>query len=235
MSTLNRLSLFSLIVISLSMAGCYVEDPGPRQETERAFSVVDFDRLEIGSALHIDVKYGSYYSVVARGDRRNVNDLIVEKKGSTLEVRFDKSRSRKHDTFIEITSPDIRSVTFSGASDSKVYGFTANKFDVYLSGASVCQVNIECSEIKAVLTGGSYLNLKGEADRLSADLSGASALKAFGFQASFGDVLLSGASDGQVSVADELTVKASGASHLTYRGTPQLSIDVSGASSVQRD
>ncbi len=221
---------------STFFTGCQVEDPGPRQFAERAFSIVDFDRLEIGSALHVEVEYAEFFSVKASGDRRNVEDLIVEKEGSTLVVGFRKSRERRHDTFITITSPELRAVTFSGASDTKVSGFESDEpFAVSLSGASVCQLSVDTREMDIVLSGASYLNLRGSGEVMDADLSGASVLKAFSFPVASADVRLAGASSSEVTVSDNLDVRASGASHLVYRGAPTVGSDLSGASSVSQE
>lgn len=218
------------------LTGCQVEDPGPRQFAERAYSIVDFDRLEIGSALHVEVEYADFYSVKASGDRRNVEDLIIEKEGSTLVIRYRNSRERRHDTFIQITSPELRAVTFSGASDSKVSGYDIDEpFSVHLSGASVCQLGIDAPEIDVMLSGASYLNLRGEGVTIDADLSGASVLKAFSFSSESATARLAGASSAQVKVSDNLDVKASGASHLVYRGSPSVTSDLSGGSSVSHE
>jgi hypothetical protein len=222
-----------IAILAVSLVGCDVEDPGPRQYAEKTFSIVDFDRLEIGSGLHIEVEQGSFYSISASGDRRNVDDLVVEKEGSTLIVRYKNSRERRYDTDIKITCPELHSVIFSGASDSKVSGFqTDGSFDVYLSGASLCQLDIDATELRAVLSGASYLNLRGEGDVMEADLSGASSLKAFRYNVKRGDIELTGASHGEVNVSEILNVVASSASHLIYQGSPSVSSELSGASSV---
>ncbi|MEX1240614.1 MAG: DUF2807 domain-containing protein, partial [Cyclobacteriaceae bacterium] len=132
--------------------------------------------------------------------------------------------------------PELYAVNFSGASESRVYGFSdTDHFEVYLSGASVCQIDVESVLIKAVVSGASYMNLRGEGQQLQADISGASALKAFGFPVSRAQLNFSGASDGDVTVTDHLTVVATGASHVVYRGHPTLDSDVSGSSSVHGD
>ena len=233
---LNPLSLIVVAFLSLALGACFVEDPGPRQETERQYTIVDFDRLEMGSGFHIDVEQGSFYSVRASGDRRNIEDLVVKTEGSTLVIKYRNFRERRHDTFITITMPDLRAVTFSGGSESTVYGFSGEEvFDVHLSGGSVCQLDVAAPRLHAVLSGASYLKVRGEAGALEADVSGASALKAYSLPVVQADLLLSGASDGEVTVSDVLQVKATGASHLVYRGNPTLHSDVSGSSSVHQE
>src|SRR5687767_3152890 len=116
--------IFSLVAIAAFMfvlSSCTeTEDPGPLQEVYEEFSVEDFNRLEIGDAIHVDVEQGNYFEISVRGDRRNIDDLDVFKEGSTLIVRFDENRNRQHDTYITITLPTLVSVNFSGASDSRI-------------------------------------------------------------------------------------------------------------------
>lgn len=226
-------SALLIILASCMLTACFVEDPGPRQETERSYGLVDFDRLEMGSGFQIDVEHGNYFSIAARGDRRNVDDLIVEKKGSTLVIRYRDFRERRYDTFIEITMPTLHAVNFSGGSESHVYNFhDAQQMDINLSGGSMCQLDVEAPIVSTELSGGSFLNLRGSAGKLNADISGASALRAFHFSIGQADIELSGASDAEVTVNDVLNVAATGASHLVYRGNPVVTADVSDSSSA---
>ena len=233
---LNPLSLLCIMLSFVLLSSCIVDDPGPLQETERQYNIVDFDRLEMGDAFHIDVQHGSFFEVNVRGDRRNIEHLIVRKEGNTLVIRYRQYRQRRHDTFVSITLPELYAVNFSGASESRVYGFSdVETFDVYLSGASVCQLDVDPIRLDAVVSGASYLNLRGDAVEMYADLSGSSALKAFNLPVIRAEISLSGGSDAEVAVAENLKVVASGASHLIYRGDPALTSDVSGGSAIHRD
>lgn len=227
----------SLLVVSISilLSSCYIDDPGPLQEVERQYAITGFDRLEMGDAFHVEVRKGNFFEVNVRGDRRNVEDLIVKKEGTTLVVLYRQFRKRRHDTFITITLPALYAVNFSGASESRIHGFSAvEEFDVYLSGASICQLDVAPAQLNAVVSGASYLHLHGSGVEMNADVSGASAVKAFNFPVSRAHLTLSGASDGEVTVGDALDVIASGASHLVYRGSPSVVSDVSGGSALHQ-
>jgi hypothetical protein len=230
------LSSVFAVATALILNSCFIEDPGPLQQADRDFSVVDFDRLEMSDALYIEVQQGNFFEVSARGDRRNIEDLKVEKVGSTLVVRYKENGNRRHDTHITVTMPQLYGVNFSGASDSRIQGFNGEiPMKLNLSGASVCQFDAVAGKMDCLLSGASYLSLRGEAQSLAADISGASVLNAFDFPVSDGHVVLSGASEAKVTVSDNLTVTATGASSLTYRGDPSLQSDLSGASSVHHD
>lgn len=239
MTTRNTLfySVASLLLASFMLFSCNTtEDPGPLQEMQQEFSVIDFDRLEMGNAFDVTVQQGEFYEILVRGDRRNIDDLIVEKQGSTLVIRFRDNRDRKHETYITITMPDLASVNFSGATSSRISGFDdLESLEVYLSGASVSQMDVTASSFKAVLSGASYLNLRGSGDALDLKASGASVLKGFSYPVSQAEVNVSGASKGNVSVSDKLNATASGASVISYRGSPVITSNVTGASTLRQD
>lgn len=224
--------LTSLIVSSCSDS----EDPGPVQEAEEQFSIVDFDRLEMGNAFIIDVEQGDFFSISARGDRRNIEDLEVYKDGNTLVIRYDENSDRRHHTFLSITMPVLKSVNFSGATNSTVSGFSSeDQFDLYLSGASMAQVNIGSPEVNVVLSGASDLTLIGSGTELKADISGASKLNSYRFLAEDADINASGASSAKVFAASKLKATASGASTIMYQGDPQVTGNATGSSSVLKD
>src|SRR5690349_24595682 len=94
-------SILSISLIALAgmfFTSCETEDPGPIQETERQYSVVDFDRLEMGDAFNITIEKSPFFEISVKGDRRNEDDLSVRKEGSTLVIEFDEQRNRVHDT-----------------------------------------------------------------------------------------------------------------------------------------
>jgi hypothetical protein len=232
-----RFNTYMLIIASATLlTSCYTEDPGPIQEYDKDFAVADFDQLQMGDAFNITVVQGELFQVKATGDRRNIDDLIVQKEGSTLIIRYDNSRNRKHNTAITITMPVIQKGSFSGASDSRISGFTdLEKLNLHLSGASVCQLNVNAGKVDAIVSGPSYLYMSGAGDNIRADLSGASVMKAFHYAVESANIKASGASDGNVLVTGTLDAFATGASVITYRGNPAVTSEVSGASTVRQD
>lgn len=233
----TSLILIGILIACLAiLSSCENEDPGPIQGAEEDYSLVNFDRLEMGSAFHIEVKQANTYSIHVKGDRRNLDDLDVYKRGTTLIIRFDENSNRRHDTYITITMPRLDGVNFSGASVSTITGFESDDdLDFILSGASVSQLDASYHEINLTVSGASSLFMHGIGDELEAEVSGASILSAFDFPVREAEVKLSGSSQGKVTVANELEVVASGASSLLYRGSPSITSNTSGNSSVNKD
>lgn len=234
-------SIKTLLILSIGISiilssCCETEDPGPLQEAKKEFSILDFDRLEIGDAFIIEIEQASTFSIKVEGDRRNIDDLNVYKSGSTLVIKYDDDSGRNHDTHITITMPTLEAVNFSGASVSTITGFESDEeLDLYLSGASIAQLVAGYREVNLVLSGASSLMMHGLGDELHAEVSGASVLNAFEFPVRQAEVKATGASAGKVTVTDELDAVASGASSILYRGNPSVSSNTSGDSSIRKD
>jgi len=207
----------SLLAGLLGLSSCFpLEDPGPLQEGIQEFNITDFDRLDMGDAFQISVQKGDAFSIIARGDVRNLNDLDVYLNGNTLVAKYDDWHPRKHDTEFIIIMPELQGVNFSGASNSTIRDFENNQFDLILSGASI-------------------LNISGSTKYFNAEVSGASNLNTYDYYAEDVDANVSGASKAKIFADVKLNVTASGASTVFYRGNPILVKNVSGASTVRKD
>ena len=233
---IKSFATLAIVALALFLTSCHTEDPGPLQEDRRDYSLEDFDRLEMGDAFDIEVQQGAFFKITARGDGRNLDDLEVKTEGTTLVIRYNKQRNRTHTTYIEITMPALVQVNFSGATKSTVTGFSDLKsLRVSLSGASKSEIDVDAASLDVALSGASKLTLAGSGDELLANASGASELQAFSYAVSTADVNASGASRCKVNVADRLRAVASGASSVTYRGSPTVDGDSSGGSKIEQD
>jgi hypothetical protein len=236
---MKKVEIFSLMTVlscAILLTSCFTEDPGSLQPQQQQYSIEDFDRVDIGDALHVDVTQGEVFSVAAKGDKRNLDDLSVRKDGTKLLIDFDDDHNRKHDTYITIVMPTLRAVKFSGASDSHVTGFSGGTLlDFSLSGASSSQVDMDADAMNINVSGASNLKFSGKADELDGEISGASEFSAYNLEVVNAHVYVSGASVAKVNVTESLHASAKGASTITYRGAPTVTTNTSGSSSVNQD
>ncbi len=230
-------SVLAAVAVLLTATSCYyTEDPGPIQETQEVIDVTDFDRVGLGDAFDITIEQSDVFEVVVRGDRRNIDDLIVTKVGSTLVMRYEDNHNRRHTTLVTIRMPQLVGAHLGGASKSTITGFhDLTDLEIHLSGASICELDAQSDKLDLVVSCASYINMVGTGSVLNADLSGASRMRAFNFPVTSADLSLSGASSADVDVAERLDAVASGGSQVHYRGNPQVFASVSGASSVLPD
>ncbi|GAB3910273.1 hypothetical protein GCM10028803_49820 [Larkinella knui] len=240
LSTLLLLATTVLSVAAISPSGSQLVEIMsnlPVQDETRTFNVSNFDQLDLGSAFTIHVTRGIGYKVTASGRSDDLDDLEAKVNGNKLQVRYkDKlgwGRNRQRVT-VNVTMPNLRSVSFSGASRSDVTGFhNLKELGVDISGASTSNIEVDAERVMIDLSGASNVTLTGQAKRVEGDVSGATTLKAYDLKVANASIDLSGASSARMHVTDRLDAEASGASSLTYRGSASIRSNTSGASSIK--
>ena len=237
------LMLGSLIVVSLacslpelpSISQVSLTGSGNVVTQEEAIS--DFDKVEISHSFEVDIKQGESFSVIIRVDDNLVEQLQVEKFGSTLKIGLEPAVSIVSNATLEaeITMPELTGLDLSGASNATISGFKSTKnLTVDLSGASSLVGDIGAGDISIDLSGSSNANLTGSGGNLTLDASGSSDVDLSDFPVADAEIDASGASTVTVNASGRLDVEASGASNVTYLGEPSMgTIETSGASSVE--
>ncbi|GAB3501802.1 head GIN domain-containing protein [Emticicia fontis] len=206
-------------------------------QDKRTFNVSGFDKLDMGSAFVINVTQASSYKVEVEGREQDVKDLVVKVSGGKLNIGYPNNwggwKNRK-EVYITITMPKLTEVDFSGASKSKVTGFSSDKLDISVSGASQATFNVDAKSLLLNCSGASGLNITGDGQTLSADVSGASSIDAYSFKVTNANVDASGASGVKVNVSSKIIAGASGASTVRYKGGANSVVaNTSGAGSVK--
>ena len=213
---------------------------GSGQVTTVTPDLSGFDRVQVGYAFAATIEQGSEYKVTIRIDDNLVEYLDARVVGGTLVIGLEPSIGFNFGAKIleaEITMPNLTALEASGASRVSLTGFTSK--DALLleaSGASIISGDVSAGDVDMRLSGASTVSLDGSGDAMSVEASGASTANLRSFTVSDARVELSGASRATVNVSGTLDAEASGASNLTYTGTPTLgNINTSGASTIHAE
>ncbi len=214
-----------------------------------------FDSLDIGYAFRAKIRQGDSFEVTIRVDDNLVQYLDVRQTGTTAHIGFKPGTGIMRGTMeVDVTMPQLVSLKLSGASKGTISGFSSdNSLVLDLSGASSLQGDIRFGNMRLELSGASdakltgntgdvtvgasgasRVNLGGSAGNLSVNASGASKIDVSGLTAHDAQLKASGASEIWVNVSGRLDADISGASHITYVGTPTMgTIQTSGGSTVR--
>ena len=124
-------------------------------------------------------------------------------------------------------------IDVSGASWLNLVGSTTI-FNAEISGASKLNTGkLILSELNLKLSGASRAELSGTAEIAIIEASGSSKVYAFPMIVDRAKIRASSASQVELEVAEEMDVDASGASKINYRGNPEVSENLSGASKLE--
>jgi Putative auto-transporter adhesin, head GIN domain len=229
---------FRLVFALLAATVLFLTGEAQAQETTKDFDLTNFDRLEMGSAFDITVSKGNFDVKVA-GRRKDVDELTADVSGGKLRIRYKDGNSwRKNREKITITvsMPTIKGVDFSGASRSRVSGFSGlGNFDMEISGASKSDIEIDANRVVVNVSGASSVIMIGKASKMEGEISGATTFKAYDFPVNEAYLNVSGASSARIHANSKMEIEASGASSVRYKGTASVRSNTSGASSIKSD
>lgn len=221
--------------------------------SEQKNTTGDFSRVNIESALTVEIQQADFCNVTATGDVR------IEKSGDTIKIRrkgFDIGAIFRPRPHVRITMPYLHEIVLSGASQVRVGKFVSDHpLIVRLNGASHVEIESMSAgntrmevtgasnvtgdfkvsgDIDLKINGASRVELTGLSESARLELSGASQARLANFSFNNIDTNISGASSAQLKVSGKLDVNLSGASRLEYAGNPILgNATVSGASSLK--
>ena len=95
-------------------------------------------------------------------------------------------------------------------------------------------MSLTATNVKIDGAGDTELHLNGQATSLGIDMSGAGKVFAFDFAVNDCEIETSGVGESEVNVKNALSIHSSGASTVKYKGSPSVTNDKSGASSVEK-
>jgi FlaG/FlaF family flagellin (archaellin) len=239
----TKMIMAAAVIASVLMSSCedfgnYVT-PSPSVSTE-IYSMSDFSGLEVSHAFNVYVYFSDTEESVEIEANENLHQYIeVKERGNTLSIGIkDRINIRHGDATLNayITTSNLDAIEASGACDVYLQDdLETDHLYVDLSGASSLTGYILTDELIADMSGASDLKIEGYADYFSLDASGSSTMTDYDFEVEEFVASLSGASDAYLTVNDELSISASGASSIYFYGKGRIkSQDLSGASGVHR-
>lgn len=152
----------------------------------------------------------------------------------TISTEGSWFRNPKFRAYISVKNLD--KIHAGGASDVHVQGkLKLSTLKIELSGASNFKGELEVENLDIHQSGASDLQVSGKATNAKIESSGASDVKGYDLSTDYLTLDISGASDVHITVNKEMSVKASGASDVRYKGEGLIrNYDVSGASSLKK-
>ena len=205
----------------------------------REFKLSDFSSVNVGGAFEVEITHAESYSISVTADKGLFKNLNVAKEGDTLTIGHAKHIawfSRITRPKARITMPLLKGLQLSGASRCKVSGFSSSEnLKLSLSGASSIIGDVTAGDTECDLSGASKVELTGSAKDLVINASGANQTELGDFSVHNVAVRLSGANRTTIKMDGRLDARLSGASSLSYLGSPTMGeIRTTGASKISK-
>jgi hypothetical protein len=189
-------------------------EKGSGQTASDVRQLTGFKSVDVGGVFQVEITAQKDFAVEVEADDNLLQFIKTEVRGGTLHLETEKRLSTSNPVRVRIYAPDIETLDVSGA-------------------ANVTLIDIKNAGLSVDSSGASKIKVAGETGKLAIDVSGATHVDASNLTSENATVEASGASSIDVNVSGELTADASGASKITYSGSPKnVQKKASGASKV---
>lgn len=212
-----------------------------KDENAQVRDVKSFHGINVGHAFDIYLSQGNEEAVAVSASEEKYRDMItVEVKNGILYIGLEKQGwklklgNKKLKAYISFKN--INKLDINGACNAIIEGtIKAEDLDVNLSGASDLKGRVDAKKLHVDLSGASDMTLGGSTVDLRLDASGACKFRGFDLTTDYCNAKASGASDIRITVNKELSVNASGASDIDYKGAGLIrDVRSSGASKISK-
>ncbi len=221
----------------------------------REMDLRDYSSIEVDHAFNVEINHSDSYRVAITAGEKLFEHINATKSGSTLRISLKPCLFRFNPRTLKILieMPVLKKLRMAAATRGTVRGFSSTEtFDLYLSGASTLDIDIEAGKTKLeisgasrlggymklddaefILSGSSRAQLNGSCNSAILNAWGAGTLELADFVCNDAEVHLKGASRATIHSDGKLDLDLSGASKLSYIGNPILNdVNVSGAPTI---
>jgi hypothetical protein len=206
----------ALVLLAAAIGtACDIGVPGNGRIESESRPIGAFTELNVMGGFVVTVIVGQSPSLTVTTDQNLLANVKSEVSDGRLRVYTDERVRPTHDVKVVITTPSLSNVSLTGAVKFTSDHLASDRLELHSTGASTMQI-------------------RGRADDLKVDLTGASTLQAEQLVARRASVSLIGASSADMNVSDELKASITGAGSLTYSGSPSVTKSILGAGSIRQ-
>ena len=211
---LFRAAMITVLGAALSVAGCgsdqCVSGTGPT--VSQTVDLSPFTGIDFQAGGEVIVVLGDSQRVMVQGQENIVDLLNRDVLNGVWAIGFTECVSQVSELRVEVTLPEVSSVT--------------------LSGAGTVEAETEADMLDTVLSGAGTITLSGQSANHEIALEGSGTIEAFDLVTDETRVILSGQGTVNVTADERLDVDLPGAGAVFYKGDPQLTVNISGAGNV---
>lgn len=202
-------------------------------------TITGYSQLNVSDPFKVYVTFSDSEESIQIEANQNLQQYIsCEKKNNQLVIDLDDNVDIKGTSTLNvyITTKQLDAFYAAGATTIQLQNeLNGGNVSVELTGACTLSGTMNIDKLNSTLSGASNLNLLGTANSIELDATGASNMTDFGFETNSLVCDLEGGCDVSVTVEQTLSVKATGACNVYFKGNGMVSSqNLSGGSTIQK-
>jgi len=226
---MKRTVLILWVILSISSVSCVIGGwdnyiTGNGKVVEETRDISGFTGVHLSSGIDVLLSEGEEFQVVVEADENLLEVIETELDGDMLVVGTDhvnirKARSKK----VHVTMPELESLRISSAGDCDGQTpFHCGDLKLSVSSAGDLSMEVEAERIKLDISSSGDARLSGSTGDFDVSLSSAGDLYAFDLVADVVNVNVSSAGDARVHATKEISMNASSAGNIHYKGDARV-------------
>ena len=176
-----------------------------------------FNSIALEGPINLNITQGPNQEVVVVAEPEIFVLMTQEVDNGTLEIGFEDN-TQCFDTnvgvTVNVTLPDLESIQVAGVSDVQSVGM------------------LDLDALNVTVAGTANVTLAGSVDTFSLESSGVTTMRNFDLISQAVTVIIAGTGDLELTAEATLNIIVSGAATIKYKGTPQITQQVSGTLSL---
>jgi hypothetical protein len=216
---------FIFVTLSLVLNACIIDGwdngiSGNGNVVEETRNVSGFTGVHASTGIDVYLYEGKDFDVKVEADENLMEIILTEVEGKMLVIKTDRvnirnAKSKK----VYVTLPKLDELKISSAGDCEGQTpFTCDDLRISISSAGDLDLEVEAERIDLDISSSGDARISGRTNQLDASLSSAGDLHAFDLIADVVDVRVSSAGDARVHAEEEISMDASSAGNIYYRG-----------------
>lgn len=226
---MKRTVLLLSAVLALTSVSCVISGwdnhiTGNGRVVEESRDISGFSGVHISSGIDVYLSEGEEFKVLVEADE-NLHDVIeTYLKGNVLVVGTDNVSIRNAKAKrVHVTMPELEKLKISSAGDCEGQTpFRCEDLRIDISSAGDLTLEVEAGRIDLDISSSGDARIAGETEEFNVSLSSAGDLHAFDLVAGSVDVTVSSAGDARVHATEEISMSASSAGSIYYKGNAEV-------------
>jgi len=220
---------FIVLAALLMLPSCYIDGwnqgiSGNGHVVDETRDISGFKGVHVSSGIDVYLSQGSNFEVRVEADENLQDVILTEVEGNNLVVKTERvnirnAKSKK----VHVTLPELTGLKISSAGDCVGQTpFSCEDLRLSISSAGDLKLEVEADRIDLDISSSGDADLSGNVREFDVSLSSAGDLNAFDLVAKKVDVNVSSAGDARVHATEEISMNASSAGNIYYRGDARV-------------
>lgn len=218
-----------ITVLLLTLPSCIIDGwdqgiSGNGKVVEETRDISGFTGVHVSSGIDVYLSQGSSFEVIVEADENLQEVILTEMSGNMLVVKTERVNIRSAKAKkVHVTLPELKELKISSAGDCNGQTpFSCDDLRLSISSAGDLSLEVEADRIDLDISSSGDARISGSANVFNVDLSSAGDLNAFDLIAGKVDVSVSSAGDARVHATEEISMNASSAGNIYYKGEAEV-------------